>query len=252
MRYLAGSAATAALLALLAGSLPAAGQEQASGTEGTSTVRLLNADQVDLDDWTYGNLYEGTWRAGALLGLEVQDRDEDEVGEVADLVVGRDGRIRSVIIEPDGIITIGEDAVSVPWGQLRVPAHLEHVSVRVTEDRLEEQEPYGEAPGDDPAGRAWRVSDLVGDQVRLRDGVGHGEVEDVLFDKDGRVTAVVVAASRDMAAGGRYPVPFRADEDWLPDLDILDLPYGQPEVADLEPFDYGRMEPQALASAAAD
>lgn len=118
----------------------------------------------------------------------------------------------------------------------------------VTEETVEDYDVFGGIAGefqvvddDDPfTPRGWRVTELIDDYVTLQGGIRYGWVEDVVFDRGGRLQAVVVDALYSDPYGP-YAYPFYGyGYDYRPGLPYYELPYGRGQVGALEPFDYGR------------
>ncbi len=60
----------------------------------------------------------GQWGASALIGLSVYNSDNERIGEIAELVVDRSGKIEAVIVGAGGFLGIGERDVAIPYGQI--------------------------------------------------------------------------------------------------------------------------------------
>lgn len=67
-------------------------------------------------------LYEmkaGQWRATKLDGLDVYNPNNEKIGEVSELIVGRSGKIEAVVIGVGGFLGMGEHQVAVPFEQVK-------------------------------------------------------------------------------------------------------------------------------------
>ena len=53
----------------------------------------------------------GQWRATKLDGLNVYDPSNEKIGDISELIVGRDGKIDAVVIGVGGFLGIGEHNV---------------------------------------------------------------------------------------------------------------------------------------------
>ena len=62
----------------------------------------------------------GVWRASDLIGRDVFTSDNQDVGEVNDLILGRNGRLDGLVIEIGGFLGLGEHRVAVPLEALRI------------------------------------------------------------------------------------------------------------------------------------
>lgn len=82
-----------------------------------------------------------------LIGAELQSRSDNEtVGEVTDLVIGKDGQIAAVIVEVGGFLGMGEKEVAVSWDAIERRANKDgdgyHFSVDTTKDDLNDAPEY--------------------------------------------------------------------------------------------------------------
>jgi sporulation protein YlmC with PRC-barrel domain len=59
------------------------------------------------------------------IGKDIYGATGDDVGEIENMLIGPDGRVRAAVIEFGGFLGIGTNKVAVPWDQLQV-----------TEDRI--------------------------------------------------------------------------------------------------------------------
>jgi sporulation protein YlmC with PRC-barrel domain len=187
-------------------------------------------------------LYKG-WRAEALLGEDVYGPRGEQIGEVENILVGADGRITGIVVEGGGFLGIGDAAFRVPWNQVDVTAGQDGIKVSLTEERAETLGLFDGPNWVATGPREWRVSELIGDYARLRNGLGFGYVTDVVFGRDGRMLATLV--NRDLAyGGGLYGYPFYGwNYGWDPGLDYYALPYETPELAAATPvLDYDRFD----------
>jgi len=217
---------------------------------------------VDLVTWDYENL-RGGWSADTLMDADVYGRDGEEFGEVEDIILNPDNSIRAIVVEAGGFLDIGDTHLAVPWERVEIGGNLEELIVPVDADNYEQYSLLGEfgfgLTGDEVAmadgarqiyrvsddaetrGGTWRASNLLGDYVALQDEVAYGVVDDLIFDRQGTLTAVVVEPDINTGyAAGPYAYPFYGYEfGFDPALDYYGLPYGYDEVGTLDPFDYG-------------
>ena len=251
---------TLTAMALVMGSVaPALAQQaetQAQDTQGQ--VDVVPGYAVGLDQWGYEGLYEeGAWTAEQLLDAEVYGPTGDEIGEVENIVVGTDGAVDALIAEVGGFWDIGDTHVRVPWSEIDVSFENgeANVQVPVTEETVEDYDLFGGIGGefrvvddDEPfTPRGWRVTELINDYVTLEGGVRYGWVEDLVFDEAGRLEAVVVDAAYGVYGPYAYPY-YGYGYGFRPGYPYYELPYGEAEVAELEPFDYEQLETMAEAA----
>ena len=275
--------ATTALAAVLA--LPGAAMAQTDGDMSPAASGAIDAGRViSLSEWQYEDLYEQGWSAENFIDeMEVYGENGEEIGDVEDLIVDPQGKLLSVVAEIGGFWDIGDTHVSVPWDQVTVNEARDGITVPVTEENVDEYDAFafsgleGSALGEQVAmgiddadfqGRAFRLSELIGDYARLRGEQGqkmdpsvdeegvvaeevqpigamrnYGYVSDVII-RDGRIAATVVDPA---SAYGRgyYAYPYYGydyDYGWEPGDEFYDLPYDEAEVGELGSFEYGEMQ----------
>lgn len=221
-----------------------------------------------LRDWQYDELYATGVSVEELLdGMDVNGAEEQDIGEVEDVLIGRDGRVLSVIAEVGGFWDMGDTHISIPWRQVDLANYADGITVPITEDNADdyslfdrevvsraavEDEVVSEVDSAETAGGVWRASELVGDYARVRDGDAwsdYGYVSDMIV-RDGRVAAVIVTPDVTWDTAGYRAYPWTAETTgWRPADRYYDLPYSRDEVANAQVFDYDELN---LGSAADD
>jgi sporulation protein YlmC with PRC-barrel domain len=83
-----------------------------------------------------------------IIGKDVYGANGDDVGDLENLLISADGRVRAAIVEFGGFLGIGTNKVAVPWDQLqitgdRVVTNLTKEQVR-SMPRWEKDRPSGE------------------------------------------------------------------------------------------------------------
>lgn len=76
-------------------------------------------DRIEITTWNQADLYDG-WTAQQLFDSDVRGIENDEIGEIENLVINADGKITKVIVEAGGFLDIGDTHFAVPWDQGRV------------------------------------------------------------------------------------------------------------------------------------
>lgn len=61
-------------------------------------------------------------RAEQIIGADLRNPQDEDLGDIEDVVVGPNGEIRYVIASAGGFLGLGEDEVPVPWQDLEVTA----------------------------------------------------------------------------------------------------------------------------------
>ena len=60
----------------------------------------------------------GQWRTSKMLGLNVYNNDNEKIGDIAELVMDKNGKLEAVVIGAGGFLGIGERDVAVPYDQI--------------------------------------------------------------------------------------------------------------------------------------
>lgn len=155
---------------------------------------------------TASELYLGV-RAGVLMEQDVKGADGNHIGEIQDILVNPAGRVTAVTVVAGGFLGIGDTAFRVPWRDVDLTPGQPGVRIDFTEETAER---FGLFDGPDTVAtgpREFRLSELIGDFVRLRDGTGYGMVNDVVIGRDGRVDGVLVTRDRRWG-GSTYAYPY--------------------------------------------
>ncbi|MDX1656324.1 MAG: PRC-barrel domain-containing protein, partial [Candidatus Competibacteraceae bacterium] len=172
----------------------------------------------------------GAWRVTDLLGMETRGMNEDDIGEIEDLLLTPSGRVEGVIIEGGGIFDIGDTHFRMDWHELDFTPGLEWVKIPMTEETVQ-----GLAdPLMDWDERltlwTWRATELLDSTVHLKDAPGYGIVTDLIIE-DSQARAVLVAPKNGEAVKvfpyGEYDPMMEGD---------YELPYGRDAAGRLEEF----------------
>lgn len=62
----------------------------------------------------------GMYRASELIGTDVRGANNEEIGEVGDVLIDRNGQVRAVILDIGGFLGIGETHVAIPIQQVQM------------------------------------------------------------------------------------------------------------------------------------
>lgn len=236
------------------------GQQQARDRQkGGRTAQDQQGDKTQvilLRNWNYDTIYGQGWSAKRLMDrATVYGPAGDDIGSVENIVVNRDGTIAGIIAQVGGFLDIGDTHVFVPWDRVRVSSGLRRVTIPVSEDTAEDFSTWPDAylrkaetgytqvvESDLTTGpRIWRATELIGDYSFLTGDVGHGNVHDLIFTDDGKLHAVIVNAYAGYG-GGYYAFPYYGyGYGWHPGYAAYYTGYGRNEIADLERFDYRKM-----------
>src|SRR5680860_181359 len=192
-----------------------------SAAQGGERVNQDNTAQdrvqiVPAGSWNYDRIYGSGWSYDRLIDeAEVIGPEGDDIGDVENLIIGRDGKVKAVIAEIGGFLDIGDTHVAVPWDRLYISPDLEEVEIPVTEDEIENYSVFKEeyltrgmaedvevvSSELETGPNIVKASRLMNEDSYFSDGKGYGTITDLIFVGD-QLHAVVV--SGDAAYGGGY------------------------------------------------
>ena len=200
---------------------------------------------TDLENWDTETL-TGTWRATVMTDTPVYGESGEQIGEVENLIIGPDNKVRSIIVESGGFFDIGDTHIAVPWDRVDLAPDQEGIRVPVNQENVPDFDLFsGEDVEEGP--RAWRATELLGDNVTFTDGSGYGIVYDLLFSEDGTLQAVVVNPSIGYSVGGHFAYPWRGyGEGFDPGDPNYDVGLARDDVMGLEPVDLDQIQSDVL------
>jgi sporulation protein YlmC with PRC-barrel domain len=122
MKILAPFAATAAAAALLsAGALaqtpqtPAKDNKTMPQTQTQTPPQTPAAPSANAATQQQGN----QWRGSQLIGLDVYNNNDENIGDINDVILGKDGKIELIVVGVGGWLGMGEHDVALRWEQVR-------------------------------------------------------------------------------------------------------------------------------------
>lgn len=176
-------------------------------------------------------LYQG-WRARQLLGKKAAAaEDQRTLGSVRELVINLEGKLKAVIIESGNHPGSPEAVLRVPWEWVSAKPGQASISVQLRDRAGDQTSLFVGENAIQSSAREFRLSELLGDYVRLETGLGYGAVTDVVFNPDDRIHAVLITRDA-FGGGGTYAYPIgRLDTKWEPGLSYFGLPYIVPAQA---------------------
>lgn len=217
----------------------------------TGVLALLAAtpataqEMVDLKDWDQSKLYDG-WSAEALFDTPVYGVEGEDIGEVENLIVDADGKVEAIVVEAGGVWDIGDTHFRVPWGDVEVGPAMERLTVPVDEDNVANFSLFDDEVVTGP--QSYRATELIDDLVSLKDAPAYGRVDDLLFDREGQLQAVIVEpdVAYGIGVGRPYAYPYAYPAGYEPRGEYYELPYTRADIEDLQPFDYEKLDPDVL------
>lgn len=246
------------LTALVLMLISACSQEPTAAETGASTPEEQSkaaTAATTLAEWEVNSIYEaGGLRAEYMIGEEVFGPKGAEIGSVEDAIVSKTGQIVALLIEVGGFWDISDTNIVVPWKKVKLTPDGFQVPVTpgtyeqyllfgdhsfVTLRSLQMTHPVNEILA--TGAQTWLLSALLGDYVLLEGPVGYGYLDDVIFSKQGEITALIVQSSVPAYGYGTYAFPFNGDEyGWQPYDNVYKLHYQPSEIKGLQSFSYYR------------
>jgi sporulation protein YlmC with PRC-barrel domain len=129
------------------------------------------------------------WRPRDLIGRTVHSAPGDLIGRVKDVVVGPDGQAAGLLVKVDDLYGLDSSDVVLPWGMVvgRVGREAIVLGLNAEQALAIRNHPHSAklAEGD------WRATRMQGAAARAP-GRSFGEVEDLVFDRQGRLDALLI------------------------------------------------------------
>lgn len=103
-----------------------------------------------------------------LLNAEIKNSQGEQLGEIEELVMDRQGRIQYVVISHGGFLDIGDKVVAVPWQSARLQMGADgHVIMGLTREQLAQAPSFEKDKWPDMNDQAWnaRVDTFTGSYV---------------------------------------------------------------------------------------
>jgi sporulation protein YlmC with PRC-barrel domain len=186
-------------------SLAGTGGAQAQDSTRENANRADQSTQVARSDTGMQTLEKhlqtNTLRISKLVGMELQNRSGDNLGEVHDVLRGAAPGQKMQLIVSTGGIGADEKLIAVPFDEVQVNAKGDELYTTQTRDQLASSPPVDLAARPDPAaanrsaapGAARaptalaerRIGDLVGAEVIGSGGESVGEIDDIIISTAG-------------------------------------------------------------------
>jgi sporulation protein YlmC with PRC-barrel domain len=93
-------------------------------------------------------------RASTMVGADVHNRNDEDLGEIEDLVLDpQDGKVRYAVLAHGGVAGLGEKLFAIPWNALS--GSDDKIIVDITEEKLENAPGFDDEHWPDMANRSW-------------------------------------------------------------------------------------------------
>lgn len=90
-------------------------------------------------------------QASNLMGLTLRNPQDENIGDIDDVLVTPDGQIEQVVVSVGGFLGIGSKKVAIDWEDVQVTAGANNAVVNMTREQLENapawEEPQRESSG---------------------------------------------------------------------------------------------------------
>ncbi len=77
-----------------------------------------------------------------LIGRNIQNAQNETIGEIKSIYIGKDGKVDSVIVSVGGFLGVGDREVRIAWSDLNIAGNGEKVTVNMTKDQLKAMPEY--------------------------------------------------------------------------------------------------------------
>jgi sporulation protein YlmC with PRC-barrel domain len=81
--------------------------------------------------------------ARKLIGRNVKNAQNETIGEIKSIYIGKDGKVDSVMVNVGGFLGVGDREVRIAWSDLKISDNGEKVMVNMTKDELKAKPEYG-------------------------------------------------------------------------------------------------------------
>jgi sporulation protein YlmC with PRC-barrel domain len=124
MKRLQGAVAGVMVLAL-SGAAFAQGMRGNSDTNASSNPGVMSATDISRD-----------YKASELKGMSVHNHQNQKLGTISDLIIGKDGKVSSVVLHEGGVVGLGGKSYLVPWDRVQLNKGEKVAFIDVNKDRL--------------------------------------------------------------------------------------------------------------------
>ncbi|HEX5792230.1 MAG TPA: PRC-barrel domain-containing protein [Rheinheimera sp.] len=94
-------------------------------------TRMQNSDYL-------GSVPANGAHASHLIGADVQTANNEDIGDVSDLIIGSDGQVMAIVVSVGGFLGMGEKDVAIGWDHIKRSGTADDMELRVdvTRDEL--------------------------------------------------------------------------------------------------------------------
>lgn len=85
----------------------------------------------------------GDWRGSRLIGAIVYGTDNASIGEITDVLIAQDGKLRAVVVGIGGVAGLADKDVAIPFDRIRItpgaaPGMIDKIIVGYSKQQLSE------------------------------------------------------------------------------------------------------------------
>jgi sporulation protein YlmC with PRC-barrel domain len=77
-----------------------------------------------------------SYKSSDLLDMSVQNRQNEDLGQISELIVDKDGKVSHVVLSAGGVAGVGGDEYIVPWDRITLSQAGDVAHVDVNKDAL--------------------------------------------------------------------------------------------------------------------
>lgn len=99
-----------------------------------------------------------TFRASEVMGYTVKNPEGQELGEIEDLVIDKDGRIAYAVLSFGGFLGMGDKLFAIPWKTMKPMTGEQSFSLDVSKEKLENAPGFDKSDWPDMSDREWGSS----------------------------------------------------------------------------------------------
>lgn len=193
--------------------------------------------------------------AKRLIGTDVVDAQGKDMGEIKEVVLDlHNGRVHAAVVEFGGFFGVGDKQYAFPVSELKPAKERNKLMLNVSKDKLKDAQGFDKnkwpAMGDDYWGRVGgkaaaggtkaqgqkvnlhRASELMGQDVRNKDGQQVGEVSDIVLSSD-RASIQHIVVKRE--GGGEARITPKQLSLGTGDKLVVDMPGGKAKQGGAKP-----------------
>lgn len=124
MKRLHGAVAGVTLLAL-SGAAFAQGMNGSNESTVNSNPSVMSRTDISRD-----------YKASELKGMSVRNNQNERLGSISDLIIGKDGKVSNVVLHEGGVAGLGGKSYLVPWDRVQLTKGEKYAVIDVNKNQL--------------------------------------------------------------------------------------------------------------------